>query len=155
MENPGQHQRVFTFHVGLQLCSAAPTIRSTLPEVCTLSRLRSMHECSEEEKVRRFFFRPDSNRCKPYGICPEDAKLYDDQIATEPTQNYFRSLASCMDVCTLPGEPVVTTSNSINGNIICTLYTVVYYVVRILALHGLHICDMQIMKYRMPCCPVA
>lgn len=77
-----------------------------LPEVC-LSRRADRNapdtisrDCTNTERVHRFFFHARRLRCKKFSLCPSLAVYLDEQCDADNNLNYFQSRANCEESCT-------------------------------------------------------
>lgn len=71
---------------------------SQQPAWCRNPRPRSSQNspCNENEKVRKYFLHESNPKgCKKFGICPNDAAMYDGL----PEINYFSSFEACQMEC--------------------------------------------------------
>ena len=70
------------------------------PDRCKLDRPRSSSKCADKDKVRPRFFLHETHTkgCKKFGICSQDADLYDNRTNLE-LDNYFLTYEDCQATC--------------------------------------------------------
>lgn len=83
-----------------------------LPDVClkrradrTLPNIPIFRECTNDDRVHRFFFSARRFRCKKFSSCPSLAVFLDEQLDAD--LNYFQDRVNCEEACT-NGEYIVS-----------------------------------------------
>ena len=67
----------------------------TLPNAISISR-----ECTNNERVKRFFFSARRFRCKKFSLCPSLAVYLDELLGLDADLNYFQNRGNCEEACT-------------------------------------------------------